>query len=1159
MKNKKRKNSHGAVTVFLTIILVPCMVFTCAFGDVARVYLSRAQANSAADLSMYSLLSHYDEDLKEWYGLVASCQNIDSFYDETEKYFTGMMTASGIDGTASKLFKSYIAALKNGGDFSDFLQVEAAENITVTAADNSSLGSNPALIEDGIVEFMKYRGPVEIVANVYDRLNGLNLQKILDDAKKDEPIVEAKQEAAEAEGEVLQELLYTYIATANYQQYFVGQSSELGIPRKQELGLSTIQNQYPNQLDQIRDDYAQITDLITKFYVFTGLENCSGRIPNRSLPYVSGTGKDARVYYGSRTFTLATIGARETEKDSGIFEISGSSLSSILANVDSHISSVRNAGDDIANQLNGVAVPQWGHSGNNEIPNNDINQARYFAQVANVLISGNRIGTLSANADYMIADYCNIILALQCSLPESSDPGESWYSKLATAKSKIETACSQYLSYWDSTTQYEARMNEYVSSINNQTFDTFNAIASRLYTMPTTFRSDFSGGNNVTVGSGNSSYGSGGYYSGDANTARETIGAFQGRVKTVFGTLYKDLETEIKNLDVIINGGTTTWGGKEYTVVSLDTLKQKIIDYQTAREKWGKSAEGQETDFAKDEYAEYNHQTGDNDSEIAAAMMALTENDLEEFKTRMTNIKNLFQELYDALTTFTYGGKTVCTIEGRNELVTLGETVIPTDISSVKVHLSENSSDAQNYHSSLMSPLAGSVYDAPHADYNPRGNNPDIDEAITEFYRFMLENINLSELNQMTEAVDKNNAGKEKAKAMGDDATKEAGGMDEKYLFDLGKDPGFTAHSTGTFNAGTIITGLVGAVSKLIGGNFDEFRDELYVIEYAMDMFSYSAYNNTGEYKLAEKDGKEYTLADYDKNAEKPSFPEYVDVWISDKGVHTDNLNMLTKFSNQSLTNRPVNSTNNVSNLAEIEYLLYGKPTNEANLTSAYKDIFAIREALNLISGFQLFYSSSEPLSYLITSVAGLIQGATCGIVPIPVTKCLLIGLVATLESAHDMARLKAGVPVNLYKGKADQWFFAGGGVPSTNLSDFLDSLSSENITLEPRDENGIFYYEYLYLFMIMTASSGSYSSMLLRIGDLIEANMGAAGASGKGNGAYDLDNAKVFFKISGSLRVKPLLIALPMVQNMENVDTSSVLEKTDWCTYKIDTVRGYS
>ena len=86
MKKGQKQTSRGAITIFLAIILVPCIIFTCAFGDVSRVALSKSQANATGDLALYSQLANYDVDLHEWYGLVASCQDIESFYKKTEDY-----------------------------------------------------------------------------------------------------------------------------------------------------------------------------------------------------------------------------------------------------------------------------------------------------------------------------------------------------------------------------------------------------------------------------------------------------------------------------------------------------------------------------------------------------------------------------------------------------------------------------------------------------------------------------------------------------------------------------------------------------------------------------------------------------------------------------------------------------------------------------------------------------------------------------------------------------------------------------------------------------------------------------------------------------------------------------------------------------------------
>ena len=146
MKNKKRnRGSHGAISVFLAIVLVPCMVFTCVFGDLSRVQLSMATSQSAADLALYSLLARYDEDLKEYYGLVASCQNIEDFYEVTETYFEGMLKAEGVSGEGSDLFVSYLHDLQNG-NFSDFLRTDITEAINVTEVEGANLRENAALI-----------------------------------------------------------------------------------------------------------------------------------------------------------------------------------------------------------------------------------------------------------------------------------------------------------------------------------------------------------------------------------------------------------------------------------------------------------------------------------------------------------------------------------------------------------------------------------------------------------------------------------------------------------------------------------------------------------------------------------------------------------------------------------------------------------------------------------------------------------------------------------------------------------------------------------------------------------------------------------------------------------------------------------------------------
>ena len=171
---------------------------------------------------------------------------------------------------------------------------------------------------------------------------------------------------------------------------------------------------------------------------------------------------------------------------------------------------------------------------------------------------------------------------------------------------------------------------------------------------------------------------------------------------------------------------------------------------------------------------------------------------------------------------------------------------------------------------------------------------------------------------------------------------------------------------------------------------------------------------------------------------------------------------------------------------------------------------------------------------------------------PIPLTKCIIIGLLAVCETAYDLKRLKAGVPVKLYKSSYEDWMFELSGTKIANLFS-----SADNPDLEPVDKDGLFYSDYMYIFMMMMAASNdSYKSMLLRIGDLIEANV----TKGKGK-PFDLESSMVYFQLSSTLCVKPLFLNLSLVDSMQSqgVDPSGVRESTGWRTYKVTIYRGYS
>ena len=74
-KKIKRIGSHGIITVFLTLMMVPVVAISSVMVDVARLNLYSSQAVMAADTYGDAVLSEFDNLLKELYGLFSVTQN----------------------------------------------------------------------------------------------------------------------------------------------------------------------------------------------------------------------------------------------------------------------------------------------------------------------------------------------------------------------------------------------------------------------------------------------------------------------------------------------------------------------------------------------------------------------------------------------------------------------------------------------------------------------------------------------------------------------------------------------------------------------------------------------------------------------------------------------------------------------------------------------------------------------------------------------------------------------------------------------------------------------------------------------------------------------------------------------------------------------------
>lgn len=1061
MKKNKRR-SRGAVSVFLTLVLIPCIIVTCAFDDISRVQLSKAGAASAADLALYSLMAEYDVDLKDYYGLVASSQDIDEFYEKTATYFCGMMDAKGVSGEGSELFTEYLKSLQNGEvKVSDFLQVEMAEPVKVSAADHAQMGENPALIEDGIVEFMKYRGPVTLVTKVIDRFTKLNLGKNTADVDKDRKIVEKKQEYAQAEGDLLSAALYSYVAIYQYETAW---SAGNPLSVKGYEGISS-------DLSSIWNDLKKATELTVKYY-FSDTANM-GKV-------------DFPVYnhIDAVQSSIEEVGTAVVQEDGSIiYCINTAMLQELTEGLEEESNAVENARNTVQNSF-----PQF---------SDGMNPAVYMLEVQEQFSGRSELRTISENMKKLLKRYADMMAAMQCvPFPEGDDLPQQWQEYLnnaCTAIRKIQKSFSDA-----DNGAYMQHVREYRSCVTSH----FDKIKKKGYTFP----SSYTGSN-------------------------ETFGSFLSQVASRLPELRSEMQELVDKLSIAIDGGEVEINGRTEMAVSLDELVVKARTYQYSRQQWGAAAERYDTEFAEEERDAY-HGTADRDlteeerkSEEMAAQ--ISSDAVSELKQRLQNISSGIQGIINALDGFTYGGCKVDEIYTADTLVSLGQSVMSARSGRL---LSQNEADAASYFSSLIHPNTDTIFQPPVIDYGVTGNHPDIAISSPGLYAYFKTKFKEDDIRDIEANKKENDANNKRYQEEAESKKESSQKIENDILHGKGGDIS-GGHGGSEVTVGTAISSIAGIAGNILNGSGDELRDQLYVCEYIMDMFSYSTFDTEGKYKRAVK-----------KKTIKPS-----EVPLKDEEWDTDDKKNIP--ANQSLTNRAINQKNNKANLGEVEYILYGRASIDENLNTAYKNIFTMREAMNLVSGFVNFYSGSKnDTARAIHSIAVGVSAATSGVVPVSVTKCVLIGVLATLETAHDLYLLKRGFPVEFYKTSDKDWAYAfhkneGSGFPPTGNRN------------KPGKQDGMYYSDYMYLFlMIGLTSDQHYPDMLLRIGDLIEANMQQSGHEN-----FDLGKSICYFRLNAKVRVKPLMLTLPVVRSMEGVDPSSLLESKDWCTYDVNIYRGYS
>ncbi len=175
---------RGSVTVFLCIILTVVISLSGLLIDLARYNMAKKQVENALKLTVESMLAAYDRQLREQYGLFATYpRNKSILKGEIYDLFSqNLNVGTSVDG----VFDLYGFNVGN-------IDVIQFYNL-----------SEPDVLQQQVAEFMKYRAPVQVMQELYEKI------KLMTGLMEEAKIIENKMQVDRLMNDIRESLVYVY-------------------------------------------------------------------------------------------------------------------------------------------------------------------------------------------------------------------------------------------------------------------------------------------------------------------------------------------------------------------------------------------------------------------------------------------------------------------------------------------------------------------------------------------------------------------------------------------------------------------------------------------------------------------------------------------------------------------------------------------------------------------------------------------------------------------------------------------------------------------------------------------------------------------------------------------------------------------------------------
>ncbi len=171
----KKNGSKGSVTIFLTMILVPMLLLMITLTDYAKISVAKRQVSGAGDVALNAGLSYYDKYLQDMYGLFAVSKDVSELEKNLEIYFNNTLLGDGLDTTDP--FISKITSIITGSKDTDSAYMNlinlTSKEFELLPVDGANL-ANKELLNNQLMDYMKYRGPVVLAGGIFEKIMAFN-------------------------------------------------------------------------------------------------------------------------------------------------------------------------------------------------------------------------------------------------------------------------------------------------------------------------------------------------------------------------------------------------------------------------------------------------------------------------------------------------------------------------------------------------------------------------------------------------------------------------------------------------------------------------------------------------------------------------------------------------------------------------------------------------------------------------------------------------------------------------------------------------------------------------------------------------------------------------------------------------------------------------